>query len=97
VCDLNAWREQHCPHCTLHPATPQHFDGASRGNPGYSGAGAHIRDNRTGHTVAEVSRPLRYGTTSNEAEYTGLIEGLRVGTCGHGGGRLCDCCFSAHY
>jgi ribonuclease HI len=51
-------------------------DGASRGNPGPSGAGAILIDGRGRHLV-ELNRFL--GTaTNNEAEYQGLIVGLRA-------------------
>ena len=51
-------------------------DGASRGNPGPSGAGAILLDGR-GRRLVELNRFL--GTaTNNEAEYQGLIVGLRA-------------------
>ncbi|GAA1810485.1 hypothetical protein GCM10009771_10460 [Nesterenkonia flava] len=51
-------------------------DGGSRGNPGIAGAGALVRDQQ-GRILAAVAVPL--GTASNNvAEYTGLIEGLRL-------------------
>ena len=53
-----------------------YFDGCSKGNPGISGAGAVIYDEQlievwsTAHFVGRCS-------TNNEAEYTGLLIGLR--------------------
>jgi len=53
-----------------------YFDGCSKGNPGMSGAGAVIYDEQlvevwsTAHFVGSCS-------TNNEAEYTGLLIGLR--------------------
>lgn len=53
-----------------------HSDGASRGNPGPSGAGA-VLYNPKGEVMAEISRPLGQAT-NNEAEYAGLIWGLKA-------------------
>jgi ribonuclease HI len=50
-------------------------DGASRGNPGRAGVGVRIT-NETGETVAETARYLGH-KTNNEAEYWGLLLGLR--------------------
>ena len=51
-------------------------DGGSRGNPGIAGSGALVRDAQ-GRVLAAVAVPL--GTASNNvAEYTGLIEGLKL-------------------
>lgn len=51
-------------------------DGGSRGNPGIAGAGALVRD-ASGRILAARAKPL--GRASNNvAEYTGLIEGLRL-------------------
>lgn len=51
-------------------------DGGSRGNPGIAGSGALVRD-AGGRVLAAVAVPL--GTASNNvAEYTGLIEGLKL-------------------
>ena len=53
-----------------------YFDGCSKGNPGMAGAGAVIYDEQlievwsTAHFVGNHS-------TNNEAEYTGLLIGLR--------------------
>ncbi len=52
-------------------------DGGSRGNPGPAGYGAVVRDADTGELLAEVSGGLGT-TTSNVAEYSGLIAGLRA-------------------
>jgi len=49
-------------------------DGASRGNPGPSGAGVVILD-KDGEQIFELSRFLDNGT-NNEAEYKALIRGL---------------------
>jgi ribonuclease HI len=53
-----------------------YFDGCSKGNPGCSGAGAVIYD----ETMTEIwSSAVFVGQhcTNNEAEYTGLLVGLR--------------------
>lgn len=51
-------------------------DGGSRGNPGIAGSGALVR-NEVGQILATKATPL--GKASNNvAEYTGLIEGLRL-------------------
>ena len=50
------------------------FDGASRGNPGPSGAGAVLKG---GSRSVRFALPLPFQATSNVAEYTALIEGLR--------------------
>lgn len=51
-------------------------DGGSRGNPGIAGSGALVR-NSSGQVIAAVAVPL--GKASNNvAEYTGLIEGLKL-------------------
>ena len=52
------------------------FDGASRGNPGHSGAGALIRAD-DGRVVHEISEYLGH-TTVNTAEYRALLAGLRT-------------------
>lgn len=49
-------------------------DGGSRGNPGASGAGAIVR-NEKGETVVEVSEFLGH-TTNNVAEYTAVLRAL---------------------
>ena len=52
-------------------------DGGSRGNPGVAGYGALVRCAASRRVLAERAAPL--GRASNNvAEYTGLIEGLRV-------------------
>jgi len=53
-----------------------HADGASVGNPGPGGAGAVVYDPQ-GKIVAEVSKYLGPKVTNNEAEYQGLLEGLK--------------------
>lgn len=53
-----------------------HSDGASRGNPGPAGAGA-VLYNPQGEVAAEISVPLGRAT-NNEAEYAGLIHGLKA-------------------
>ena len=51
-------------------------DGGSRGNPGIAGAGALVRS-PTGEVLASIAVPL--GRASNNvAEYTALIEGLKL-------------------
>jgi ribonuclease HI len=50
------------------------FDGASRGNPGPGGAGAVL--DLDGERV-RIALPLPGRVTNNEAEYQGLIAGLR--------------------
>ena len=51
------------------------FDGCSKGNPGLSGAGAVIYNNNievwAGYSFVDIS------ATNNQAEYTGLIIGLK--------------------
>jgi len=53
-----------------------YVDGASRGNPGESGAGAVIKD-RSGKEVKRVKKYLGTGT-NNRAEYKALIMGLEA-------------------
>ena len=53
-----------------------YFDGCSKGNPGMSGAGAVIYDEQ----LVEVWSKAHFvgnHSTNNEAEYTGLLIGLR--------------------
>ncbi|MEV7013168.1 bifunctional RNase H/acid phosphatase [Streptosporangium sp. NPDC051022] len=51
-------------------------DGGSRGNPGPAGYGAVVKDAADGQVLAEVAEAI--GTqTNNNAEYRGLIAGLR--------------------
>lgn len=52
-------------------------DGGSRGNPGIAGAGALVRDPQ-GKVLAAIAVPLGRRTSNNVAEYTGLIEGLKL-------------------
>jgi len=56
------------------PGHTLNADGASRGNPGPSGAGAVLKDPE-GLVVAEISQPLGQAT-NNQAEYQALILGL---------------------
>lgn len=51
-------------------------DGASRGNPGPSGAGVVLLDEK-GEQIFELSRYLDNGT-NNEAEYRALVRGLEA-------------------
>ena len=53
-----------------------HTDGACRGNPGESGAGAVVTDH-DGNVLLKVSRYLGQGT-NNQAEYEALIIGLEA-------------------
>lgn len=53
-----------------------HADGASLGNPGPGGAGAVLYD-ETGQVRAEISLYLGARVTNNEAEYQGLLEGVK--------------------
>jgi ribonuclease HI len=48
-----------------------HTDGAARGNPGPSGAGAILVDAHTGRVVAEIAEPLGHAT-NNVAEWTAV-------------------------
>ncbi|KAG1667351.1 hypothetical protein FOA52_001411 [Chlamydomonas sp. UWO 241] len=52
------------------------FDGGSRGNPGSAGGAAVITESRSGREVVCLTAELPYGSTSNEAEYSGLLIGL---------------------
>ncbi len=51
-------------------------DGGSRGNPGIAGSGSLVRD-EDGRLLAVVAHPLGRAT-NNVAEYTGLVDGLRL-------------------
>jgi hypothetical protein len=53
------------------------FDGGSRGNPGVSGAGA-VLHNASGVQVWSGCKYLGAKHTNNEAEYTGLVIGLKA-------------------
>jgi ribonuclease HI len=53
------------------------FDGACRGNPGYSGAGCVILSDM-GETVAELCASMPYGSTNNEAEFGAAFLGLHT-------------------
>jgi len=54
-----------------------HADGASLGNPGAGGAGA-VLYNPSKEVAGEVSLYLGPKVTNNEAEYQGLLEGLKL-------------------
>ena len=53
-----------------------YFDGCSKGNPGPSGAGAVIYDVLM-KEIWSVAHFVGSNNTNNEAEYTGLLVGLR--------------------
>ncbi|HYY43942.1 MAG TPA: reverse transcriptase-like protein, partial [Actinomycetota bacterium] len=53
-----------------------HTDGGARGNPGPAGIGA-VLTTPSGRVIAELGRGIGT-TTNNVAEYTALIEGLRM-------------------
>lgn len=53
------------------------FDGASRGNPG-KGSSAAVLFDGTGTCIGQAYRRLDGKVTNNEAEYTGLLAGLRL-------------------
>ncbi|MHB1172659.1 MAG: reverse transcriptase-like protein [Lacisediminihabitans sp.] len=52
-------------------------DGGSRGNPGTAGSGSVVLDAATGEVLAAIGRYLGV-TTNNVAEYTALIEGVKM-------------------
>lgn len=52
------------------------FDGASKNNPGDAGAGWVLLDASNGSSLAFGWKYLGNHNTNNEAEYTGLLEGL---------------------
>ncbi|KAG2502047.1 hypothetical protein HYH03_000541 [Edaphochlamys debaryana] len=54
------------------------FDGASRGNPGLGGCGAVLRRQDTSSVVCTLRKFMGGQSTNNEAEYTALIEGLKM-------------------
>ena len=54
-----------------------YFDGGSRGNPGIGGSGFVIYDNN-GEELESGYEYLGDGVTNNEAEYSGLINGLNT-------------------
>ncbi|CAN6476195.1 unnamed protein product [Victoria cruziana] len=56
-------------HCTVE------FDGASKGNPGKSGAGAVLRDGK-GDVIWKGHEGLGY-STNNQSEYKGAIIGMK--------------------
>ena len=53
-----------------------HTDGGARGNPGPAAIGAVLRDG-SDHVVGEISKVIG-DTTNNIAEYTAVIEGLKL-------------------
>lgn len=53
-----------------------HADGGARGNPGPAGIGVVLRD-ESGRVVGEIARGIG-SATNNVAEYTALIEGLKL-------------------
>jgi ribonuclease HI len=53
-----------------------HADGGARGNPGPAGIGVVLQD-LEGNVVGEIARGIGV-TTNNVAEYTALIEGLKL-------------------
>lgn len=53
-----------------------HADGGARGNPGPAGIGVVLRDER-GEVLGEIARGIGIAT-NNVAEYTALIEGLKL-------------------
>ncbi|CAG9464262.1 unnamed protein product [Pedinophyceae sp. YPF-701] len=54
-----------------------HFDGGARGNPGVAGSGAVLRE-PTGRIIAQACHRLPGTRTNNEAEWLGLLAGLRM-------------------
>ncbi len=61
----------------IHPPTYSLYtDGASRGNPGESGAGIVLKDSE-GKTVKKIRKYLGVGT-NNQAEYNALLLGLNL-------------------
>ena len=53
-----------------------YFDGCSKGNPGRAGAGAVIYDSEM-KEIWSIAVFVGANSTNNEAEYTGLLVGLR--------------------
>ena len=53
-----------------------HADGGARGNPGPAGIGVVLQD-LDGNVIGEIARGIGV-TTNNVAEYTALIEGLKL-------------------
>jgi ribonuclease HI len=69
-------QEQQQGHQQGHQQYTLYFDGCSKGNPGLAGAGAVIYDK----AMVEVwclAQLVGTNSTNNEAEYTGLLIGLR--------------------
>ena len=54
------------------------FDGGARPNPGLGGCGWHLVDNVRSGEITRGGASLGHGTTNNMAEYSGLINGLKV-------------------
>eukprot|EP00775_Hariotina_reticulata_P007993 gene7993-8191_t len=50
----------------------------SRGNPGRAGYGYAVFDSDTGRLLRLGCRPLPFGSTNNQAEYSGMIAGMEV-------------------
>jgi ribonuclease HI len=63
------------PEIMIEPYYKLQFDGCSKGNPGLSGAGAVIYKNEI--EIWSSSLFVGNNNTNNEAEYTGLIIGLK--------------------
>ena len=67
----------------IHLKIEMHFDGASKGNPGIAGCGAHIVTTETNSEESKSSSKSIYlrhyckRCTNNIAEYSGLLEGLK--------------------
>ena len=55
-----------------------YFDGGSRGNPGIAGVGMVLYDGEGGSEIWSGCQYIGEMSTNNEAEYKGLIAGLRV-------------------
>lgn len=79
---LHSSKESHSP---IHQFTDSHIhppiyslytDGASRGNPGDSGAGIILKDSK-GTTLKKIRKYLGRGT-NNQAEYNALLLGLNL-------------------
>ncbi|KXZ52094.1 hypothetical protein GPECTOR_10g1117 [Gonium pectorale] len=54
------------------------FDGAARGNPGEAGCGAVLRRESDGVVACRLRKYMGSPFTNNEAEYTALLEGLKM-------------------
>ena len=53
------------------------FDGGAQPNPGWGGGGYVLKDDRGKQVDAEAVEIQPHGTTNNQAEYVGLIYGLK--------------------